>query len=129
MDNPDNQISHIDFVWQGYARCQENIIIVNKVREFFFYGITIEGSEIDLAVIMCLVSNKEFLLWLTYVNAEAKQMSGRYIFIPRYGDASKSTYKQILANPHIMYSACLAGPTTTLGKYYDGKLIQRKILN
>jgi hypothetical protein len=117
--NNDNAtpIDHCEVGWPGCGRCQEICNIVNKIREVNWYGLTIEGVEIDLGVIMCCICNEEFLLWLIYVNAEALKIWKRPIFIMRYGDASNENFKY-KKPPLILYSACIAGPTVTLGSYY-----------
>ena len=80
-----------------------------------------EGAEIDLGVIMCCLLHKDFLSWYLYINAEAclKSEKQKPLFRMRFGDASRESFIQTEAITHIMYSACVAGPTTTLGMEYN----------
>ena len=73
---------------------------------------------------MCCFCHRDFLTWYLFVNADAcLRTENQQIFRLRYGDASSLSFRQTEAITHIMYSACVAGPTTTLGMEYNSEFI------
>ena len=110
--------------WAGNARSEEIQTITKEVRSITYYQLELEAVEIDLKVIMCCLCDDEFLNWYIYINAESIKWWGHPIFVMRYGDASKPGFEfRHVKKALILYSACVAGPMTSLGRNYYVNII------